>query len=108
MIYELFNDKHELDDEEKDTLCRLFQHDMLQDLLLEFLHKQKDIENLFKVLSNVKSAYAHMVANKNDFDLVYRNVVLSSIVSTKNGASQSFISKTLGANRYSLREVVVT
>lgn len=39
MIYELFNDKHELDDEEKDTLGRLFQHDMLQDLLPEFLHK---------------------------------------------------------------------
>jgi hypothetical protein len=38
---------------------------------------------------------------------VYRNAIFSIVVSSTNGAFQNFISKALGATRYSLKKVIV-
>jgi len=48
-----------------------------------------------------------MVASRSNADLIYRNALLSIIVSCKNCVSQSFILKTMGANRYFLRKAIV-
>ncbi len=47
-----------------------------------------------------------MAASRFNANLIYRNALLSTIVSCKNGASQSFISRTVGANKYSLRKAI--
>lgn len=38
---------------------------------------------------------------------VYRNAILSSLVSSKSSVSQSFIAKTLGASRHYVRKALV-
>jgi hypothetical protein len=45
-----------------------------------------------------------MAASRSNANLIYRNALLSTIVSCKNGTSQSFILRTIGANKYSLRK----
>ncbi len=48
-----------------------------------------------------------MVTNRSTNNLVYIIAILSTIVSTTNGASTNFISRTPGATRYSLRKAIV-
>ncbi len=48
-----------------------------------------------------------MATNRSSVNLIYQNALLSAFVSCKNGVSQSFILKTMGANRYFLRKAIV-
>jgi hypothetical protein len=48
-----------------------------------------------------------MATNRSSANLIYRNALLLVVVSCKNGASQSFISRTIGANRYFIRKTIV-
>jgi hypothetical protein len=48
-----------------------------------------------------------MAASKSNANLIYQNAFLSTIVLCKNGVSQSFILKIIGANKYSLRKAIV-
>ncbi len=79
----------------------------LQDVLLDFVQEMRNTQRSLKVLKNFKLAYGHIIANRSNVNLIYRNALLSTIVSCKNGASQSFISRTIGANKYSLRKAIV-
>jgi hypothetical protein len=71
------------------------------------MQNKKQIEKALRVFNSVKLAYGHMATNRSSFNLMYQNVILSIVVSSKNGASQSFISKTIGARKYSLKKTII-
>jgi hypothetical protein len=99
-VNELFNTKHRLNENErKDTLHRVFEHDLVQSDLLEITQKAKDVERLSMVLENVKYAYAHMARTRSNDNVVYRNALIFAVVSNKHRASQHFLSTTIGASR---------
>ncbi len=107
-MIDLFSDEHWLDvDERKETLQRICETKCVKRLLLDYVQNEKETKNKLKVLESLKIAYAHIVANRSINNLVYITAILSAIVSTTNGTSTNFISKTLGVTRYSLRKVIV-
>jgi len=99
-VNELFSTKHRLNENErKDTLHRVFEHDLVQSDLLEITQKAKDVERLFMVLENVKSAYAHMAKTRSNDNAVYRNALIFAVVSNKHRDFQRFWFTTIGASR---------
>jgi hypothetical protein len=108
MVDELTSDVHELDEEEmKYALCTFWEHDKLQDVLPDFVQEMRDTQRSLRVFENVKSAYGHMATNRSSANLIYRNALLSTVVFCKSGVSQSFILRTIGANRYPLRKAIM-
>jgi hypothetical protein len=98
-VIELFNTKSRLNENKrKDTLHKMFEHDMVQSNLLKIAQKAKDAKRLCKVLESVKSAYAHIATNKSNENVVYQNALFYVVVSSKHKASQNFMSKTIGVN----------
>jgi len=91
----------------KTTLHKVFEHDMVQLDLLEIAQKAKDAKRLCKVFESVKFAYVHMATNRSNENVVYQNALLSVVVSSKHKGSQSFMSKTIGVSRYSLKKAIV-
>ncbi len=79
----------------------------MERLLHDYVQNAKETKSKLKVLESVKIAYSHMVVNRSSNNLVYIIAILSTIVSTTNGASTRFISWTLGTTRYSLRKTIV-
>jgi hypothetical protein len=54
-VNELINVKHKLDENErKETLNRVFEHDKFQLVVPNYAHKAKDVERLHTILENVK------------------------------------------------------
>jgi hypothetical protein len=77
-----------------------------QSNLLKITQRAKDVERLSKVLENVKYAYAHMTTNRSNDNALYQHALLSIVVSSKHKASQCFLSRTIGASKYSLRKSI--
>jgi hypothetical protein len=48
-----------------------------------------------------------MATNRSNENVVYQNALLSVVVSSKHKGSQSFMSKTIGVSRYSLKKAIV-
>jgi hypothetical protein len=79
----------------------------VEGLLLDYVQNAKETQSKLKVLESVKITYAHMVTNRSSNNLVYIIAILSNIVSTTNGASSNFISRTPKATKYSLRKAII-
>jgi len=67
----------------------------------------RDTQRSLRVFENVKSTYGHMATNRCSANLIYRNALLFVVVSYKSSVLQSFISRTIGASKYSPREAIV-
>jgi hypothetical protein len=51
-------------------------------MFLEFQQKTKDIERKLTLFDNIKVAYAQLVAQKSRDNMLYKNAILSVVVST--------------------------
>ncbi len=56
---------------------------------------------------SVENCSAKMASNISGQNLVNRNAILFAVVSREHGASQSFISRRLGNNKYSSEKAIV-
>lgn len=93
--------------ERKDVLRRFVEDSRIIGLLSEFMKETKATEEKLKLVSSVQQAYSQMVANKSTENSIYRNALLSAVVSPTTGPSQLFLARTLRATRHTLRKAIV-
>lgn len=93
--------------EKKDVIRRFAEDERIIGLLPSFMKETKETEEKLKLVSSVQQAYNQMVANKSTENSMYRNALLSAVVSPTNGPSQLFLARTLKATRHTLRKAVV-
>ena len=71
------------------------------------MKETKATKEKLKLVSSVQQACIQMVANKSTENSIYKNALLSAILSPTNGPSQLFLARTLRATRHTLRKIIV-
>ncbi len=79
----------------------------MQKYFPNYVSHGKDAESNHKLEGAIKIIFSQFATTRHNQHLTYKNVLLSIGVSTNGRRSQNHITKTIGANHYSIWKIVV-
>jgi len=79
----------------------------VQQYLPNYVRHGKDAKSNRKLEGAIKTIYNQLATTRHNQHLIYKNVLLSIVVSTNGRRSQNHIAKIIGPNHYSIQKTMV-
>jgi hypothetical protein len=93
--------------EKREAFCRLLEHHSVEDVLPDCVINGKLFEANKGILQSMKATYGTLVGTRQSFNLTFKNILLLFVVSSNVASNQRHIARSLGALKYSIKNVVV-
>jgi hypothetical protein len=90
----------------KDVFHKLLEHHSVEDLP-NYVANERLFESDKGMLENMKTAYGSLAGTRQNLNLTFKNVLLCVIVCNNVTFNQRHITRSLGASRYFVQNVVV-
>jgi hypothetical protein len=93
-------------EEKKDIAQRIVEHESFKALLLEYITFSKGLKKALQALGSMQEAYATLTFARQGQNSLFKNILVTTVVSNVVNTSQQHITKTIGATRYMVWKTV--